>query len=277
MSTRVKLLASLLAVTASGGAFAQAEPNPAQGQGQGQANVEASASLDQIQDWSKTSQKAAKAMMEKYGPPAETTAGMWIWYDNGPWKRTIVYDQSINHDFPVPHHDVLEQFINYNAPEDRYDELAKFDGSVIVERTKAEMSARCDSEAANFLALNLANDVATGQKTVEEARKFYADAIRAKLRGEPPKYAQSFVFDVPEEDLVETDVALIEMPLYHKAAGQDEQLTVSEWDTAIDNQFGEDAVDLAASNWDEDGDGIISQQEFEEASAQSELLGPPQG
>jgi hypothetical protein len=32
------------------------------------------------------------------------------------------------------------------------------------------MSARCDKEAANFLAINLANDVATGVKTMEGAR-----------------------------------------------------------------------------------------------------------
>ncbi|MEX2153654.1 MAG: hypothetical protein WD825_09970 [Gemmatimonadaceae bacterium] len=56
------------------------------------------------------------------------------------------------HSFPKPHTDLLEQFIDYRVPVDKYDELAAYDGSVIVERTKGEISARCDKEAMNFLA-----------------------------------------------------------------------------------------------------------------------------
>ena len=37
------------------------------------------------------------------------------------------------------------------------------DGSVSVHRTVGEISAKCDFEGANFLALNLANDVITGK------------------------------------------------------------------------------------------------------------------
>ena len=47
-----------------------------------------------------------------------------------------------------------------------------------MERTR-EISARCDKEEMNFLALNLANDVATGNKTIEKARIYYAEAAMA--------------------------------------------------------------------------------------------------
>ena len=70
----------------------------------------------------------------------------------------------------MPHPDLLEQFIDYQAPPEMYDELAVYDGSVIVERTKGEISARCDKEEMNFLAINLANDVAIGERTPDEAR-----------------------------------------------------------------------------------------------------------
>jgi hypothetical protein len=33
---------------------------------------------------------------------------------------------------------------------------------VIVERTKGELSARCEGEEANFLAINLAHQIVTG-------------------------------------------------------------------------------------------------------------------
>lgn len=85
-------------------------------------------------------------MIEKYGAPNEYTESMLIWNNNGPWKRTIVYKEEVDHHFPMPHKDVLEQFVNRNVPVEKFTELAQYDGSVIVERTKGEISARCDKE-----------------------------------------------------------------------------------------------------------------------------------
>jgi hypothetical protein len=152
-----------------------------------------------IQGWPDTSQKAANAMIEKYGQPDEATPTMLVWENNGPWLRTIVYKQEIDHDFPMPHKDVLEQFIPYGVDPEMFDELAEYDGSLIVERTKGEMSARCDKEAANFLAINLANDILQGNKSVEEAWQAYADAIKALMAGNPPENTQGFTFEVPRD------------------------------------------------------------------------------
>lgn len=131
-----------------------------------------------VASWPEASRMAALDMIEKYGQPQEVTDTMLFWRDNGPWKWTKVTKETINHDFPMSHPDLLEQAINYRAPIDKYDDLARYDGSVIVERTKGEMSARCDKEGANFLAINLGHDVATGKKTSEEARTYYAAAIK---------------------------------------------------------------------------------------------------
>jgi hypothetical protein len=207
------VFACLLSLTAAP-AFAQGNAPGQSGQASapavGQAGQSASVSMADIQDWSETSKKAAQAMLDKYGQPNEATASMWIWHDNGPWKRTIVYSEAVDHDFPMPHKDVMQQFINYDAPVDKFDELAAYDGSVIVERTKAEMSARCDKEEANFLAINLAHEVATGERSVEEARQFYADTIQAMMQGESSPYLQGFVFDVAQENLNNPDETLIE-------------------------------------------------------------------
>lgn len=151
-------------------ANASTQSAPAAGQN---GNVE-----QMIASWPEASRMAAMDMIQKYGQPQEVTASMLMWRDNGPWKWTKVSRETIKHDFPMSHPDLLEQAINYRAPVDKYDDLAQYDGSVIVERTKGEMSARCDKEGANFLAINLANDVATGKKTVEEARTYYAAAIK---------------------------------------------------------------------------------------------------
>lgn len=59
--------------------------------------------------------------------------------------------------------------LRYEVPPAKFDDLAQYDGSVIVERTKGTMSARCDKEEANFLAPNLAHDIVRTNKTVAQA------------------------------------------------------------------------------------------------------------
>ncbi len=155
--------------------------------------------------WPEVSLKVAQTVAEKYGLPQEATPSLLIWQKNGPWKRTILNRDAVPHDFPMPHPDLLEQFIDYQVPPDQFDELAQYDGSVIVERTKGEISARCDKEEANFLAINLANDIVTGQRTVEEARAFYAETMMAFMNGQSDPYIEGFLFEVPEGNTGDPD------------------------------------------------------------------------
>ena len=90
---------------------------------------------------------------------------------------------------------MLEQFIHYDVPEDMFDELAMYDGSVIAERTKGEISARCHAEFANLIALNLADDVIQGEKTVDEARAAYEEAAKAHMEGDSPEIARRPTFE----------------------------------------------------------------------------------
>ena len=166
-----------------------------------------------LANWPETPRKAAQRTMQKYGSPDEATESMLIWHNNDPWKKTIVYRDEVPHKFPKPHTDVLEQFINYQVPPEKFDELAQFDGSVIVERTKGEMSARCDREEANMLALNLAHDIITNKRTVEDARKAYAENIKAFMKNEPGAYMQKFQFNLPTKDTADPDKSVIEAPM----------------------------------------------------------------
>lgn len=73
----------------------------------------------------------------------------------GQWKRVVASKMFYQHDFPAPHIDAVESFIDYQVPPERFSDLAEFDGSVVIERTAGEVSARCHDEQANSLALNL--------------------------------------------------------------------------------------------------------------------------
>lgn len=162
-----------------------------------------------IDGWNAMSKKAANLTIEQYGAPNEAIPSRLIWYNNGPWKRTIVYRDEIPHDFPQPHTDVIENFINYSVPLEMFNELAKFDGSVIVERTKGEVSSRCDMEAANILALNLMHEIVTGKLTVEKARDVYCDVTSAFMMNRVAPYAESLQFDVSSAEKYDTDKVMI--------------------------------------------------------------------
>ncbi len=158
-----------------------------------------------IAKWKQGPQETARKLIQKYGQPQEMTDNRLIWHDNGPWKRTEIVNEEIPHSFPKPHKDYLKQVINYKVPPEKFDELAQFDGSVIVDRTKGELAARCHMEDANFLALNLAAEIASGKKNVEEARQAFSDAIAERKNLE---YMRGFVFQKPQGDTADPGEAL---------------------------------------------------------------------
>jgi hypothetical protein len=138
-----------------------------------------------IKNWKDKPQQVAREVLKKYGAPQEITEQRLVWHGNGPWKRTELINEEIDHQFPMPHKDMLLQVIDYEVPSDKFDELAAFDGSVVAERTRGELAARCDKEEANILALNLAHEIVTGKRSVEDARKVYGEQIVASASGQP--------------------------------------------------------------------------------------------
>jgi len=168
--------------------------------GAGMAQMGGTASMAQMErmmdGWPTASREAVMFMTKKYGAPAAMTSEMAMWGKTGPWKRTVVFAREYAHAFPMQHTDVMQQWLDYRAPAAMYDELAQYDGSVVLERTSGEMSARCDKEAANFLAVNLAHDVATGRQTVAAARMMYGEQIMALKAGRAAPYTEGIRFSM---------------------------------------------------------------------------------
>lgn len=152
--------------------------------------------IDQaLASWPNKPKAVAYQMIKKYGPPHSVGSAALIWHNNGPWKRTTVFRYEVPHNFPKVHTDVLEQVIDAQIPVDKLDELANYDGSVQYNRTAGELAARCDMEEANFLALNLAHDVATGKRSADEAREEYGKNIVALMTTmQPPQYTRGLAF-----------------------------------------------------------------------------------
>ena len=161
-----------------------------------------------IAAWPATSRTAATQTIERYGPPDEHTASMLVWHDRGPFRHTIVHREAVPHAFPRMHDDVLEQVIAYRVPPELADELMSFNGSLRIDRTKGELSARCDQEAMNILAFNLADELLTTRATVTDARIAYALQAEAHAAGRPAPLAERLQFKVPASDTKDPDTPL---------------------------------------------------------------------
>ena len=145
-------------------------------------------------DWPEASAQAASTMFDKYGEPNESTPSMLMWKGIEPVKRIIVYRDEVIHQFPLPHKDVVEHVVAYKIPLNKAAELVKFDGSVIFDRTRGELSARSNEEAMNFLILNLASEIIDGKRKSSNARKEYEKLAVDYLNGKKSTLTQGLEF-----------------------------------------------------------------------------------
>jgi hypothetical protein len=163
---------------------------------------------EHIRSWPEDSREAAQLVIDAHGEPDEATDSQLVWFAAGPWKRIVATKAFFRHDFPAPHIDAVESVIDYRVPPEKFAELAKFDGSVIAERTAGEVSARCHDEQANFLALNLMHDIVTGTRTADEARAYYAKEFADYRRKKPTPYMEKLRF-APGRDTADPDTRLL--------------------------------------------------------------------
>jgi hypothetical protein len=92
---------------------------------------------------------------------------------------------------------------------ERVSDIARYDGSCLVDRTAGEAGARCDGEGANMVTLNLMHEIIIGQRTVDEAREKYAEQISAYMLGRPAPYAEALLFQPPSGGTADLDEANI--------------------------------------------------------------------
>jgi hypothetical protein len=159
--------------------------------------------------WGSASQRAAKAIIEKYGQPDEVSDSRLVWHNTGAFIKTVVYKDALEHNFPAPHADVLEQFVEYSVPLDKYDDLARLDGSLHADRTAGTLSARGPDERDNFIALNLAHEVVEGKRSVDGARAAYAQTVQLTLAGKSSPYTQGLLFKTRGRGTPDPDRAAI--------------------------------------------------------------------
>lgn len=147
-----------------------------------------------IAQWPARQRALGRAMLEKYGRPNQFDQNSLVWFNNGFWKRTIVYRRPPRGRAKAP--EALQQTIAYLVPHDRIPALKTFDPALEVSPTAGEISYTSDSEAKNRLALNLADEVVTGRRTAAQARRFFDMTSRLSLSGKSSPYMDKLMFEV---------------------------------------------------------------------------------
>ena len=158
-----------------------------------------------LASWPVERQVLAAHLVTRYGEPQERTPDSLTWYDNGPWKRTVLYKEGDLHRFPLPHRDVLWQTLNYKVPLNKVVALLSYDGSILIDRTRGELTVHCDSEEANTLTFNIAHTIITGENTVEQAAAYHAQVIEGMRIHEPEEYPLKLLFKTPKSNATTAD------------------------------------------------------------------------
>jgi hypothetical protein len=180
-------------------------------------------SSEVILGWPEESREAAQLLIAEYGESDEVTPTQLTWHHRGPWKRIIATRGFYRHNFPAPHIDSIASVIDYRVPVEKVSDLAAFDGSVVVERTAGEVSARCHDEQANYLALNLMHDIVTGRRSVEDARRYYAKEFADYRRKKPTPYMEKLRFGHGNGASADPDVRLLSDADLERAKQEGEQ------------------------------------------------------
>ena len=170
-----------------------------------------------VGQWRAPSQELARQLLVKYGQPDEATPMRLVWHNKAPWKRMELVNFAIPHRFPAPHEDLLTQVIDYAVPADRADELLVYNGSLLIDRTRGELASRADSEAVNFLAINLANEILRGARTPEEARLVHAQAVQ---QAQHPQYKYGLLFPTARVTQADPDQPLVPSPVTPLSVGR---------------------------------------------------------
>ena len=191
-----------------------------------------------IEGWPAAPKHVARQMLAKYGPPNEATPTKLFWYHNGPWKRTVLTSDVVTHNWPAPHSDFLTQVIDYRVPPEMVSLIAQFDGSILVDRTRGEVAARCDSESANVLGMNMVHEIVAGKRSVADARETAAQNTVAYTMGRAAPYAERLLFEVPRGGTEDLDESMIGRAILQQTAGKMKDVLTGGGEEATERRTG---------------------------------------
>jgi hypothetical protein len=179
------LLAILAGVIPSCAAGADAPSSAEERLSQAQASVA---------NWYTYSEVTALKLMDEYGPPDQVGSDRLVWHKAGPWDRIAVWDEE-DYDYSgTVGPDNLEQTLSFAAPQAKLQDLSAFSDKLAISEDGKELSVRGNSEALDFLTINLAHEIVQGTRDPAQARLFYGRISKLSQAGKSSPYLQGLMF-----------------------------------------------------------------------------------
>lgn len=123
----------------------------------------------------------ARKLVGVYGPPNEISERQAYWINTSPFSEIYVKNESIPHNFPTSHMDFVYSSIVVEVPKGKIATLAGVSGSIIIDRLKMQVTARCGNLIKNAITLGFVQDVVAGIVPVTGAKSEYAKRIKNNL------------------------------------------------------------------------------------------------
>ena len=122
----------------------------------------------------------ARKLIEVYGEPDIISENQLTWLAGAipPFSEVYIKDESIAHDFPVEHEDFVYSVMDIHMSAEQVGQLAFVSESILVDRLKDTVTARCGMLLKNAITLELVQDVVNGNLEPEMAREEYSTRIQ---------------------------------------------------------------------------------------------------
>lgn len=147
-----------------------------------------------IAGWPAVPQTVARLLIAKYGEPNTFDDGSLVWYDNGEWRKTVVYKKAPESFMGMHSRDILRQTVAYAVPDAKIGDLKAFDDRIKYDKASGELSSISENENSNYLALNLADEIVSDRRSPQEARDFYRKTLRLSESGKSSAYTGGLLF-----------------------------------------------------------------------------------
>jgi hypothetical protein len=162
------------------------------------ATMNAEEVLDKAQavaaNWCVYSKAEAKRLLDEYGHPDQIGPDRLVWFNRFPWNKIAVWNTENCRYSGTLRPDDMEQTVAYIVPVAKLRALAAFSRRLVVSQDRKQLTARGHSEALNFLALNLANEIVREDLSPGDARSLYARIYRLSKAGKSSHYMQGLLF-----------------------------------------------------------------------------------
>ncbi len=99
------------------------------------------------------------------------------------WQSILLIDEAWIHNSPEPHYDFLYTCYRHEVPKNKLCDVIGVSDSIIYDKLKHELTARCHFMGADIATLALAVKVSNGEMSLNEAKKNYGPYIMSTMPG----------------------------------------------------------------------------------------------